>query len=401
MLPIQKAVFLVFLALGCQISLGGQEAWKGSIKIENGVTVVKNPTEPIFGGDVIDLIEDYVITSAGKYGHYHLQRPSWLLSDEKCHLYVLDWKDNNIKVFDDRGQYILSIGKKGIGPGELDGPSGMDLFHDEIGIFSAQRQLSFFGTDGKFRRMLHADCSLAGMRFDSGGNVYAFTDVLEADRARYELRKFDPGLKFIKAIASYERAFVICCFIEGAHFVVTNDNHVIYGHAKDYELKVFDDEGKLIRRILKDHRPAKIPSDEIESLKRRHKSLPPEYYVWPKYYPPFSGFWIDEEGRIIVNTQYHLTGDNEGVFDVFSPEGKFLTTIKMKYLHTYLWANKRLYAVDEDEDGFPIIRVFRVNWKAGLALGDADHWRSYPATTRRPLARAGTGRIEAGAGIVK
>jgi len=213
--------------------------------------------------------------------------------------------------------------------------------------------------------MLHADCSLAALRFDSAGNVYAFTAVLEADRARYELRKFDPGLKFIRVMASYGRAFVICCFIEEAHFTVTNDDHVIYGFAKDYELKVFDDQGRLIRRILKDHRPAKIPSDEIESLKRRHKSLPPEYYVWPKYYPPFSGFWLDEEGRIIVRTRPSMEKDDEGVFDVFSPEGKFMATFRMKDSHHCLWANKRLYAVDEDENGYPFVRVSRVNWKMG------------------------------------
>ncbi len=366
MSAIQKAVSLVFLALGCQISLGGQDAWKGSIKIENGVTVIKNPAEPIFGGDVLELKEEYVITASGAYGQYHFQKPIGLSLDSQCRLYVLDVKDDNVKVFDDRGQYIRSIGKKGIGPGELDTPVYMDLFHDEIGVYCIQnRQLSFFGMDGKFRKMRHVDSSIADPQFDSEGNVFAFAYIHADERPRYELRKLDPGLKYLLTLDSYDWSPAICCLMGGADFAVTNDNHVIYGHSKNYELKVFDSGGKLVKRILKNCRPVRIPNDEIESLRRLASKFPPENFFLPKHYAPFYEFWIDEEGRIIINTRPKMAGDNEGVFDVFSPEGKFLAAFKMKYLPTSLWANKRLYAVDEDEDGFPIIRVFRVNWKMG------------------------------------
>ncbi len=367
MSAIQKAVSLVFLALGCQISLGGQDAWKGSIKIENGVTVVKNPAEPIFGGDVLELKEEYVIKASGAYGQYHFQRPFGLSLDSQGRLYVLDNKDDNVKVFDDRGLYLLSIGKKGIGPGELDAPSCMDLFYDEIGIYCSQnRQLSFFGTDGKFKKMLHANYSLSRFQFDSEGNIFAHASIpAEDERPRVALLKLDPRLKQLLNLASDEMPRMIRVLQSGAHFAVTNDNHVIYGHGSIYELKVFDTEGKLVKIILKNHPPVKVPGDEIESLKRRFSKLPPELVSFPKYYSPFYGFWLDEEGRIIVRTRLNMEKDDEGVFDVFSPEGKFLATFRMNDSLHCLWANKRLYAVDEDDDGFPIIRVFRVNWKMG------------------------------------
>ena len=91
--------------------------------------------------------------------------------------------------------------------------------------------------------------------------------------------------------------------------------------------------------------------------------MPKTNIVWPEYYEPFYRFYIDEEGRIIVNTHYRLVGDKENAFDILSPEGKFLATIQLKYFSTCLWANKRLYAVEEDEGGFPVVKVYRVIWK--------------------------------------
>lgn len=51
-------VIAVFLIISC-----GQpkSAWKGSIEEIDGITVVRNPKEPIYGEDVLTLEEDLVI----------------------------------------------------------------------------------------------------------------------------------------------------------------------------------------------------------------------------------------------------------------------------------------------------------------------------------------------------
>lgn len=367
------ASILISLVFLFQDSRAGQNAWKGSVTVENGVTVIKNPSTPVFQDEVVEIKEDFVIKTSGAYGEYYFRRPFQLLLDEKCFLYVLDTEDSNVKVFNEAGRYVRSIGKKGIGPGELDNPHSFDLMPDEIVISCANRQFSFFGRDGKFRKMMHSDFSLGSLRFDSQGNIYSTVEVFEADRPRNELRKFDPGLHYLRTILTYDWTRIICCYTgAGVFFALTKDDRLVYGQPKTYQLNILNRDGKLIRRVLKSHRPVKIPPDELDDLKKRLR-VPPEYLSWPEYYPPLGAIWIDEEGRIIVNTHARLTGDKAGTFDVFSPDGKFLATFKMRHFYHCLWANKRLYAVDEDEDGFPIIRVFRVNWKAGLAIGDADH----------------------------
>ncbi len=57
---LSAALFLaVFIIV---ISFGGQKAeWKGKVEIENGIRVIKNPVEPLFGEIHFELDEDLSI----------------------------------------------------------------------------------------------------------------------------------------------------------------------------------------------------------------------------------------------------------------------------------------------------------------------------------------------------
>ena len=92
---------------------GGQ--WRGSIKTENGVTVVRNPQKPIFDDNIIEFEEELIIPeSDGR--NYIFAKLSGLALDENKNIYVLDSRDANIKVFNEHGQYLRSFGRKGAGP---------------------------------------------------------------------------------------------------------------------------------------------------------------------------------------------------------------------------------------------------------------------------------------------
>ena len=55
-------IILFFSALMMLVSCQQQKAkWKGTIKEENGVTIVKNPKKPIYGEDVFSLEEELTI----------------------------------------------------------------------------------------------------------------------------------------------------------------------------------------------------------------------------------------------------------------------------------------------------------------------------------------------------
>lgn len=66
-------------------------------------------------------------------------------------IFVAQSSERTIRVFDDKGKYLYSIGRKGAGPGEFQ--SVHDLHHSPSGLLvvdGAQRRLSLFTMDGRF-----------------------------------------------------------------------------------------------------------------------------------------------------------------------------------------------------------------------------------------------------------
>jgi len=73
--------------------------------------------------------------------------------------------------------------------------------------------------------------------------------------------------------------------------------------------------------------------------------------------------WIvaDDEGRIFVMT-YERVEDGEGYYyDVFDGEGKFIVKVPLK-TRPYLIENRKLYTVEEDEEGYESVMRYKVYW---------------------------------------
>lgn len=71
---------------------------KGIIEEENGVTVVKNPREPMYSENVISLKKELSIGDVeGKKEYIFFQKRNIAVDDEE-NIYVLDRKEFHIKV---------------------------------------------------------------------------------------------------------------------------------------------------------------------------------------------------------------------------------------------------------------------------------------------------------------
>jgi hypothetical protein len=118
---VKAASVVLFLSVFILIiSFGGQKAeWKGKIEVENGIKVIINPKEPIYGKNIFILTEELSIGKAGRGEEYIFSRIRSIAVDEKERIYVLDTKEAHVKVFDKNGDYIKTMGRKGQGPGEM------------------------------------------------------------------------------------------------------------------------------------------------------------------------------------------------------------------------------------------------------------------------------------------
>ena len=82
----------------------------------------------------------------------------------------------------------------------------------------------------------------------------------------------------------------------------------------------------------------------------------------PDFYPPFRSLSVDETGRIFVHAS-ELDEEGRGsVYEVFDPEGKFITKIYLVSM-PQVWKNNRLYMIERNGEGFQFIKRYKVTWK--------------------------------------
>jgi len=135
--------------------------WKGTIEKIDGVTVVKNPKEPMYEESVFRIEEELSIGEEGKGDEYLFSDARDIAVDEEGKLYILDIHEAHIKVFDKTGKYVRTIGNKGQGPGEMSRPSSLQITsQNEIAVNDSDAlKIHFFSLNGNFLRATEEETS--------------------------------------------------------------------------------------------------------------------------------------------------------------------------------------------------------------------------------------------------
>jgi hypothetical protein len=359
-------IILVLSAFIMAISFGGQKAeWKGKIELKDEVKVVKNPKKPMYGKDVFSLEEELSIGEAEGREEYMFSEIQTVAVDEEENIYVVDEKECHIKVFGKNGEYFRTIGKKGQGPGEIGGLRGIQLAHQKELMVNdiRNRRISFFSTNGEFIRSINMGKIMA-LRFfcDSKENYIVTTYVMNPPNTSYEIKKFDSNFNLLDTIATIPgpnpSAFnpflpIFYCKLE------KNDN-IIYGYPEDYELQIINPEGKVIKKIVKEYDPVEVTEEEKEEYT---EDLPPQIKLdFSKDHSAYSRFTLDDEGRIFVQTWEKEEGKEGNYHDVFDREGRYIAKIFLKTI-PHVWKNRKLYTIEEDEDGYQFVKRYKVIWE--------------------------------------
>lgn len=353
-----------------------RSGWKGTIEEVDGVIIVKNPKKPMYGEDVFSLEEDLTLGKKEKSEGYLFERVRNIDIDKNDNIYVLDSRAVQIRIFDKNGELISTFGSEGQGPGEMQNPLFMQITRkEEVMVFDPlTRRLLFFSMEGKYLRQTSTAKIVNPMhpiKFDSKGELTALI-VPPPPMGGIELKKFDSNLDLLMMISkeekddSYLRREIRAMEPSLNCAIIQNDN-IVWGYSKKYEFHVLNPEGKLIRKITKDYEPVNVTEEDQERYRQRLSRVPNFGYkvIFPNHFPAFSDMSVDEKGRIFLRTYERVKNkENFFYFDVFDTEGKYIAKVPIfvSLNRPFVWKKNKLYIIEEDEEGFQIVKRYEVKW---------------------------------------
>ena len=365
--PKSVSIILFLSVLIMLVSCGKQKAeWKGTIEEENGVTVVKNPKEPIYSENVFSLEEELSIGKAEGKEEFMFSLISGIAVDENERIYVLDYKEAHVKIFDKNGYYIKTVSRRGQGPGEMNAPFSICITNqNEIMVQDLNNhRIIFFSLNGDFIRSLStAKIIIVGSYIDSNGNIIGIVSTRGPERQVIELKKFSPNLDYLFSLCSFSLPSSSSSFNpfgSELRWAVGQEDNIICGYSEVYELNVYNSEGKLIKKITKEFDPVRITQNEIDDIKKRFP-IPMKLDI-PSYHSAYQDLTVDEKNRIFVMT-WEKSKDGKGYYhDVYDSEGRYTVKIPLK-MKPLIWKKNKLYTVEEDEKGFQMVKRYKVTWK--------------------------------------
>lgn len=367
----------LFLSLSIiLISCGKQKSgWKGTMEKENGVTIVKNPKEPIHKEDVFILEEELSIGSGNEGEEYSFFRIGNIAVDDRESIYVADIASAHIRMFDSDGKYLRTIGRKGQGPGEMQMPSYVQITsNNEVLVqdYMAQR-ISFFSVDGKHLRQMSTAKTrtpFIPIRMDSRGNLIVFAASAPPPVGGKELRIYDSGLELLMIVTKEERGTrgIIDIGKSSLYCDVSPSDNIVWGNSKEYVLQILNQRGDLIKKIIKEYNPIEITAEDKEKYEKQYAG-PVKRGMrlnFRGHFPAFNEISIDDEERIFVKTYERVEGREDlFYFDVFEAEGKYIAKvlIQANLNRDSIWKRNKLYTIEEDEEGYQVVKRYKVTWK--------------------------------------
>lgn len=379
-----KKISMVFIAYFCIFFITAfdivQAQWQGNIESEEGIKVIHNPREPLYGKIQFELEEDLTISSEQQNDDYMFYRVKGMTVDSEDNILFIDLSNFRILVFDKKGTPVRSIGRQGQGPGDLETPYAMRLnpSTEDIYVNDRFRTIDIFKKNGDPEDMITTKLFIEDLfPLDDGTILTQVRRTSDAElKSEQILCRINDKGEVINTIAEFPYPTLMRRTNTGATFststgfelsvymAVLDSEKWIYGYSKSYELVVTDREGKQLYIIRKDSPKPKFTSEEQSYYKKID-------FPVPEFKPYFYLILTDSKGRIYVETNkaedgirgYGPIDTTPKEVDIFSSDGYYLYKAILPS-NTTVIKNGYLYTFDFDEETVvESIRRFKIkNW---------------------------------------
>jgi len=353
--------------------------WKGEIEYENGIKVIKNPLEPLYGKIEFELEEDLRIGSEND-DNYMFYRIRGMAVDSEENIFVADMSNFRIQKFGKNGNYLKTIGRSGQGPGEFEQPTKIqiDRLAGDIYVRDRIMSLEIFNKNGDFKTSITSKNMIVDFfPFDESFILALVSKTAEEDLSSVHiLCSLDNKGEIQSPIAQFPHPRLTRRMNSGGtfststghelslHFTVLNQEKIVFGYSKDYELNIIDRDGKSQIIVRKNDPKPKFSSKEQSD----YKSIK---FPVPEFKPYFYSIFSDTNGRIYVQRNksedvirgYGPLDIMDKEVDIFSQDGYYLYKAVLPP-NTSLIKDGFLYTREVNEDeGMEYIKRYKIkNW---------------------------------------
>lgn len=351
---IGTVLLIALLAVSC-----GQEesGWQGTVEVLDGVTVVNNPNQGIWDTDEepkIKLVKELTIGALEEGpDEYLFVYITDVAVNSKGEVYVADRQLNEVRKFDKKGNYLMTLGRQGKGPGEFQSVSRISVNErDELLAFDRMMgRLSVFSDEGKLlqtTKKLIADSWISVKDIFTWDDQYLIFGKLGSNLKLFH--KFDKNWKYVESFINYpvvlnkEYEELFLGFNLG-NCMLRKEKQIYYTtYLFDNKIRVFN-ENKLVELIQRQS-PTKKPY-KVERFTDRDKmrkvSKQKDYsfrtygqgvFFTGEHYQVSIGLFRLNNGHIVNFVRWNKEKDKpEFGVELYDPNGRLLSCSQLEDIH--------------------------------------------------------------------
>ncbi|MFQ5599102.1 MAG: 6-bladed beta-propeller [Candidatus Krumholzibacteriia bacterium] len=379
--------------LACWPSPAVAGSWNGQDVQKHGVLYVMNPATGMQPPATIELRELWRLGGDSESDEEFFGVIESIATDAQGNVYVLDAQLSEIKIYDQNGQYLNTIGREGEGPGEFRRPSDMFFMPDGcIGVMQrVPGKIVMLTPDGEPAGDFPLPAPDGGgfqMLFGgrrAGSHIILVRHLQSRSKGKVTQKVSLDGMdmqgRILNSYTTYTRELKLAnrvleedsflTFDRAGRWGVGTDGRVyVLAGGLDYEITLFKADGTLDRVVRREYARRKRRQEEIDELRNLWVAFAARLVIAAAD-PDISGIYPRDDGTLWVLTSHGsrmLPAGLLGVFDIFDSRGRYVREVALRgqgdpQMDGYFFVGDRLY----------VVTGWRPARQALLAMGRSKH----------------------------
>ena len=290
-------------------------------------------------------------------------------SEGKIFIANMKAKENYIFILNKDGSLVSVFGSIGQGPGELQSPLELVVSKQDEIFITDRGKVVVFSNLGQFIKDFRIDNEYQKIIPLDRDRYLAIAVKLNEDLSQsFQVILCSSGLEELKTldsskIESFKKATKVN-IIPTLVYWENSNNHIYTGNTDEYEIRVFDFDGTLLRSIKKEHEAVSLSDKDREEYEQRLQKYPPEIresFFIPDAFPPFRDIVALADKWLFIQT-YDEQNEGSYMYDIFDTNGEFIGRTELEG-YQVKFKGDRVYCLKQKESGYKELVVYQMIWE--------------------------------------